>query len=65
MDQKRVLKKMVSYIINSRVEDGQLDECPLTFEELYIIRKKLVDILQANFHLRIKYPNASESETIA
>lgn len=62
---KESIEKMVSSIINARVEDGQFDECPLTFEELYIIRKKLVDILQANFHLRIKYPKAKESETLA
>jgi hypothetical protein len=35
---------------------GQLDECPLTFDDLRDIRRAFVDVLRGLQHPRITYP---------
>jgi len=47
---------MVSKLVGEKAEDGQLDECQLTFEELGIVKKTLVKTLAVTGHLRVKYP---------
>lgn len=61
------VEKMVHRIIQARVQDGQLDECPLTFAELGIVRDTLVSSLNSAFHHRIKYPDQipEEAELLA
>jgi hypothetical protein len=44
------------------VEDGQLDESPITFEDLAKIREGFIPILTALFHARVHYPGAPASE---
>ncbi|HEU5311401.1 MAG TPA: hypothetical protein VFV24_08100, partial [Candidatus Eisenbacteria bacterium] len=45
-----------------RVEDGQLDESPITFEDLAKIRESFFPILTALFHARVDYPGSPASE---
>jgi len=40
------------------VKDGQLDESPITFEDLANIRENFIPILTALFHARVDYPGA-------
>lgn len=54
---EEAVRKLVDNITQSKVLDGQFDECPLTFDELAKIKKKLVEIIKATHHLRIKYPD--------
>jgi len=44
------------------VEDGQLDESPITFEDLARIRESFFPILTALFHARVDYPGSPASE---
>jgi cyclic-di-AMP phosphodiesterase PgpH len=50
------LKSLVSSIIESKIADGQLDDCDLTFIDLAEIKKSFVPVLTAMFHARIEYP---------
>jgi putative nucleotidyltransferase with HDIG domain len=50
------IREMVDKIVSDKINDGQFDNCPLTFKELFIIKSKLVEIVKATHHLRIKYP---------
>lgn len=50
------LTKLVNQIVREKADDGQLDECLLTFEELSIVKKTMVQTLVAGLHTRIKYP---------
>lgn len=50
------IEALADRLIKEKIQDGQFDECPLTFEELYILRKNLVAALTASSHSRIKYP---------
>lgn len=50
------LKNLVNTIVAQKAEDGQLDHCTLTFEELSQIKEALVKALLLSHHTRIKYP---------
>ncbi len=56
------LGQIVDAIFQGRVEDGQLDECPLTFRELDIVKQTYIELLRGAYHPRIKYPKAQEKE---
>ncbi len=56
----RALVEKISY---DKVNDGQFNECNLTFKELTIIKNKLVEMLMATHHLRIKYPESLKDNT--
>ncbi len=53
---ENALREMIDKVVNDKIADGQFNDCSLTFHELSIIKNKLVEILQATYHLRIKYP---------
>jgi cyclic-di-AMP phosphodiesterase PgpH len=48
---------MVDKLITEKAEDGQFDECRLTFEELGKVKRAIVKALMVTRHLRIKYPS--------
>lgn len=56
------IRKLVDRITADKFTDGQFDECPLTFRELNVVKQKLVEILKATHHLRIKYPESKGDE---
>lgn len=47
---------VVSRIVSEKEEDGQFDECSLTFEELSRIKETLIKTLLITHHVRVKYP---------
>lgn len=48
---------MVDKLVAEKAEDGQFDECQLTFEELGKVKRAIVKALMITRHLRIKYPD--------
>lgn len=50
------IKEQVNAVIEERIEDGQLDECPLTVKQVAKIRDALTEALQGIYHHRIEYP---------
>ncbi len=56
------IEELVDDIISQKVEDGQLDESPLTFDDLRTIRESFVNTLHGMFHQRLKYPEQEEAE---
>lgn len=48
---------IVLSIMNSKLMDGQLDETPLTFKELRLVRETVCEALKGIFHSRIQYPD--------
>ena len=51
------LMTLASRLIQDKAEDGQFDDCLLTFEELAIVKSVLVKTLVAFSHSRVKYPS--------
>jgi len=49
-------EKLVTGIIAERVRDGQLDECDLTFRDLYAIQQAFAEMLRGVYHPRVVYP---------
>jgi putative nucleotidyltransferase with HDIG domain len=47
---------LIINIINERVDDKQLDECPITIKDLAKIRETFNYVLGAMLHQRIEYP---------
>lgn len=56
------LETLVERLVDERVNEGQLRECPLTFRDLTSIKKAFLQILAAMYHGRIKYPGQDEQE---
>ncbi|WP_036688046.1 HD family phosphohydrolase [Paucisalibacillus globulus] len=54
------IEEIVSSIVNDRLMDGQLDECPLTIKEVKIVHQTICEALKGIFHSRIQYPNKEE-----
>lgn len=53
---EKKIDEIVSSIVNDRLMDGQLNECPLTIKELEIVHKTVCETLKGIFHSRIQYP---------
>lgn len=50
------IQEMVYRIIKDKLDDGQLEECELTFAELNTIRRSFLKTLGSMYHERIEYP---------
>ncbi|MBX6325368.1 MAG: hypothetical protein IRY93_04955, partial [Chthoniobacterales bacterium] len=57
------IETLVNEIIEERVADQQLDECPLTLRELKEIAKSFRVTLSMMLHSRIAYPKAGSKTT--
>lgn len=53
---EETLLALATRLIREKAEDGQFDNCLLTFEELAIVKNVLVKTLVAYGHSRVKYP---------
>jgi cyclic-di-AMP phosphodiesterase PgpH len=54
------LLSLINTVVKDREDDGQFDECNLTFQELGIIKKNLTKTLIVTRHVRVKYPEKRE-----
>ncbi len=54
--------EIVNRIIDSRIQDGQLDESGLTLHDVAVIRETFISSLKGVFHPRIKYPSEEKKE---
>ena len=48
---------MVDQLVAEKIDDGQFEECQLTFEELGHVKKAITKALMVTRHLRVKYPD--------
>lgn len=58
-------KKIENYVNNLfkiRIQDGQLEESPLTFKDIHLIKESFIGILVSQHHKRIRYPKQDELE---
>lgn len=53
----QTVEDLVDDIVTERIEDGQLDECPLTFREIRKLRASLKSSLLNSLHQRVEYPS--------
>lgn len=52
---KQTLEELVNSIVDERIHSGQLDESPLTMEDVAKIRQAFISTLQGIYHPRVEY----------
>lgn len=50
------IRELVDRLVSEKADEGQFDDCQLTFEELGIVKKTIVKTVSVTRHLRVKYP---------
>ncbi|MGE5680943.1 MAG: HD family phosphohydrolase [Bacillota bacterium] len=58
------VENVITKLIKNRVEDGQLDETPITLSDLKRIKETFLSILIGQHHRRIRYPKQDEMENV-
>lgn len=56
------VRNMVTKLIDSRAQEGELDRSGLTLNDLNLIKEKFVSILTGIYHKRIAYPGQEQEE---
>ncbi|MCE5238217.1 HDIG domain-containing protein [bacterium] len=51
------IEALVDRLVEARIADGQLDESPLTFKDITIVKESFVNTLAGMFHQRLAYPS--------
>lgn len=57
------IARVVNGVFQTRINNGQLSECPITLEELEIVKATYIELLRGAFHPRIQYPEIKEKST--
>jgi putative nucleotidyltransferase with HDIG domain len=55
------IRAMVDDLVNAKINGGQLDNCPLTFRDLAIVKESFTGTLRSMLHSRIDYPKDDAS----
>lgn len=50
------LDGFIAKLLKAKADDGQFDECDISFRDLCIIRKSFMSTLKGYFHKRVAYP---------
>ncbi len=58
------LDSMISRLFEDRINEGQLNNCPLTFRELTMIKESFLNILVGFYHTRVEYPEDKKNKEI-
>ncbi|MEO6477266.1 MAG: HDIG domain-containing metalloprotein [Luteolibacter sp.] len=59
------IRALVEDLIRAKINDGQLDDCPLTLRELAILKDSFTSTLRSMLHSRIDYPKDDSSSATA
>jgi putative nucleotidyltransferase with HDIG domain len=51
------IRATIDQIVNMRIEENQLDQCPLTLRDLEIAKAEFARVLIGMYHQRIEYPS--------
>lgn len=50
------IESLVTAITKKKLNDGQLDECSITLQQLHTVEESMIKSLNAMYHGRVKYP---------
>ena len=56
------LSAVIDRLVAEKADEGQFNECQLTFEELGKVKRTLVKSLLLSQHVRVKYPKRDASK---
>jgi putative nucleotidyltransferase with HDIG domain len=52
------IEDLINGFVKRRLEEGELDDCPLTMSDLTKIKAAFLNVLVGVYHSRVKYPDA-------
>lgn len=55
------LRQLTQEVIKDRIEQGQLDDTRLTFNDLSVIKESFITTLRGIYHPRVKYPKLNQN----
>ncbi len=58
------ITELVDRLVEAKIEDGQMDEAPLTFADITTIKQSFTNTLTRMFHHRTRYPDSFLPENI-
>ncbi|MGB5894384.1 MAG: HDIG domain-containing metalloprotein [Ignavibacteriaceae bacterium] len=56
------VENVIDGIFNSRIDDGQLEDSPVTYSDITKMKEAFLSILLSQHHRRIRYPKQEEME---
>ena len=56
------IRNIIEQIFNEKISDGQLQNSPLTFKEITLIKESFQKSLEGLYHQRVLYPESTEEE---
>jgi putative nucleotidyltransferase with HDIG domain len=59
------IRALIQKLVNGAILDGQLEQCPLTVKELYLIVDSFTETLLGIYHHRIEYPGIPQRRAAA
>jgi putative nucleotidyltransferase with HDIG domain len=59
------IRALVDDLVSQKIQDSQLDDCPLTLREIAIIKESFAGTLRSMLHSRIDYPRDEEPKSTA
>lgn len=59
------IRTLIEDLIHTKIQDGQLDDCPLTLRELAIVKESFANTLRSMLHSRIDYPKDDDRPSSA
>ncbi|MDA3815920.1 MAG: HDIG domain-containing protein [Prolixibacteraceae bacterium] len=57
------LNKLINQIINSKVDNHELDDAPLTFKDIKVIKAIFLEKMKNIYHVRIQYPSEEKEQS--
>jgi cyclic-di-AMP phosphodiesterase PgpH len=59
---RKAYRDMTQKLVNAAIAEGQLEQCPLTIQEIYTIIRVFTETMVDIQHHRIEYPNLPEEK---
>jgi len=53
------IEEVINHIVRTKISQGQLDEAPMTLQQLEQVKQEFVRIITGMYHNRIEYPESS------
>ena len=58
----QAVEELIDAIIREKLDDGQIDDAPITIKEIALIRRSFTFTLLNSLHARVVYPKAEKAE---
>jgi putative nucleotidyltransferase with HDIG domain len=57
------IRALIDELVRTKINDGQLDDCPLSLRELALVKESFANTLRSMMHSRIDYPGKDDERS--